>query len=249
MEGDDGGNGNSGSADEGALSGAFSVAAGTQVHFSKGNLQYQASTDTWRFAENQYDYVGEGNANISSTYDGWIDLFGWGTGNNPTSSSTSYSNYSTFIDWGINAISNGGKEGDIWRTLTNDEWGYLFKTRNNASTLYGHSTVNGISGMIILPDDWQSVSEISFTSGSGIYSQNTYTTEQWSKMEAAGAVFLPAAGYRLGTAVRSVGSLVFYWSATLKDEDDAYNLNIDSYTLFPQDGYSRHAGLSVRLVR
>lgn len=64
---------------EGACSGKFSVAKDRQVAFSKGNLQYRASTDTWRFAENQYDYIGNGNANKSATYDGWIDLFGWGT--------------------------------------------------------------------------------------------------------------------------------------------------------------------------
>ena len=44
---------------DGILSGAFSVGESTQVHFSQGNLQYQASTQTWRFAENQYDYIGQ----------------------------------------------------------------------------------------------------------------------------------------------------------------------------------------------
>lgn len=47
---------------------------------SPGNLQYQASTGIWRFAEHQYDYIGSGNENISTSYSGWIDLFGWGTG-------------------------------------------------------------------------------------------------------------------------------------------------------------------------
>lgn len=78
---------------EGALTGLFSVSAGKQVYFSRGNLQYQAQFDNWRFAENQYDYVGNSragnvdyafdksdNARIARTYDGWIDLFGWGTG-------------------------------------------------------------------------------------------------------------------------------------------------------------------------
>ena len=38
----------------GACSYAFPVSSsGKKVYFSKGNLQYQASTDTWRFAENQ----------------------------------------------------------------------------------------------------------------------------------------------------------------------------------------------------
>ena len=53
---------------EGSLSGLFSVSATQQVRFSKGNLQYQASTGTWRFAEHQYDYIGTDNSNISSNY-------------------------------------------------------------------------------------------------------------------------------------------------------------------------------------
>ena len=64
---------------EGALSGDFSVSETEKVRFSKGNLQYQASTNTWRFAENQWDYIGEGNTNASASYEGWIDLFSWGT--------------------------------------------------------------------------------------------------------------------------------------------------------------------------
>ena len=36
----------------------FSVSSTKQVHFSQGNLQYQASTNTWRFAEMQWDFVG-----------------------------------------------------------------------------------------------------------------------------------------------------------------------------------------------
>jgi len=77
----------------GAINGLFSVSATKQVWFSQGNLQYRASTNTWRFATNQWDYVGGtdyngnfhgnvsgcNNNSISSTYTGLIDLFGWGT--------------------------------------------------------------------------------------------------------------------------------------------------------------------------
>ena len=64
----------------GAINGKFTINAdGDQVYFSQGNLQYRASTNTWRFAENQWEYVGSANTNISSTYSGWIDLFGWAT--------------------------------------------------------------------------------------------------------------------------------------------------------------------------
>ncbi len=138
---------------DGALPGLFSVSATKQVHFSQGNLQYQASTNTWRFAEHQYDYVGtqtadergnyggnvsgSDNRSISSTYSGWIDLFGWGTGSNPTLSSTSYMDYGTFVDWGGNPISNGGNTVNQWRTLTIAEWNYLLNTRTDASSKRG----------------------------------------------------------------------------------------------------------------
>jgi hypothetical protein len=82
----------------GAINGIFSVSENTQVYFSQGNLQYQASTNTWRFAENQYNYIGNPNTNVSSTYNGWIDLFGWGTSGYHNSSdpyNTNYYPYST----------------------------------------------------------------------------------------------------------------------------------------------------------
>ena len=36
----------------------FSIDATHQIEFAKGNLQYKASENKWRIAENQYDYVG-----------------------------------------------------------------------------------------------------------------------------------------------------------------------------------------------
>jgi uncharacterized repeat protein (TIGR02543 family) len=83
----------------GATNARFSVRANKMVRFSRGNLQYQASTNTWRFAENQYDTIGADNTNISATNTGWIDLFGWGTGSNPTNTSTNNGDYSSFTDW------------------------------------------------------------------------------------------------------------------------------------------------------
>ncbi len=251
---------------DGTLSGLFSVSATKQVQFSQGNLQYQASTDTWRFAENQYDLIGSDNSNISASYSGWIDLFGWGTGDDPTNTSTDNSDYSTFTDWGVNAISNGGNTANTWRTLTSDEWVYLFYTRTNAATLFGLGSVNGVNGTILLPDDWTLPEGASFTasttqgladqgsyyynSNGNNFSHNTYTAEQWSVMVSVGAVFLPAAGYRYGTGVNSVGSGGYYWSAMPNGTDRACYLRFSSNYLFPQKSLSyRYYGLSVRLVR
>ncbi len=249
---------------EGAIYGKFSVSSDDQVYFSQGNLQYQASTSTWRFADNQYDMIGADNSNISSTYSGWIDLFGWGTsgynGKNPYMTSTDYSDYGvdgdanadiagTNYDWGVyNAIQNGGNSAGMWRTLTSDEWNYVLSQRTDASALKGLATVNGVTGMILLPDNWTTPSGITFKNGMNGFDSNTYTTSDWAKMEANGAVFLPATGYRNGSDVVSVGSNGFYWAPS------AYFSNYANYLYFRSDYADmsttiRNYGLSVRLVR
>ena len=258
---------------EGFLPGLFSVSETQQVYFSRGNLQYQASTNTWRFAEHQYDYVGtqtadgngyyggnvsgSDNSSISSTYSGWIDLFGWGTGSNPTLSSQIYWDYGTFVDWGSNPISNGGNTANRWRTLTIAEWNYLLNTRTEASSKCGTGNINGVGGLIILPDSWTLPSECSFTSGfcspSGDnypdWTHNSYTLAQWAQMEAAGAVFLPAAGYRLGTYVHDVGNFGGYWSSTPYSEYYASNMDFNSNYLNAASNYDRFIGFSVRPVQ
>ena len=235
---------------DGALPGLFSVSATQQVYFSQGNLQYQASTDTWRFAEHQYDYVGSDNRSISSTYSGWIDLFGWGTGSNPTLSSTSFEDYGTFMDWGCNAIINGGNTANLWRTLTRAEWYYLLEGRPNASSKFAAGNINGVGGLIILPDNWTQPSECAFTSGfAPDWTLNSYTLAQWEQMEDAGAVFLPAAGYRYGSNVNFVGYDGDYWSSTPSDEYGACSMYFDSSHLGASNYSSRNVGFSVRPVQ
>lgn len=59
----------------------FTVANNRHARFAPGNLQYQASTNTWRFAPNEWDALvsGGGNTNPSASQSAWIDLFGYGT--------------------------------------------------------------------------------------------------------------------------------------------------------------------------
>lgn len=229
---------------------AFTINAnGDKIFFSPGNLQYQASTNTWRFAEHQYDMIGSDNSNISNTYSGWIDLFGWGTGSNPTNLIMDPNYYSTFVDWGVNAISNGGNTPNQWRTLTTDEWVCLCITRPNAAHLRSQATVNGVHGYIFLPDDFVLPISFTFLANANDWSTNVYSAIGWSKLEAAGAVFLPAAGGRWSSNVDDVGSHGYYWSATPDYMDDAYYLYFNSSGLGPQKDYNRNYGFSVRLVR
>lgn len=225
--------------------GGFSVAENKQVKFAPGNLQYQASTNTWRFAANQYDVIGEDNQYISRSYNGWIDLFGWGTGNNPTNTSKAVKDYPTFVDWGRNKI--GPYAANTWRTLSSKEWHYLFHEREICSVLYGMATVNGQTGLVVFPDN--TMSPVAFKAVMNDYSQNTYSAADWAKLESVGALFLPASGLRNGTDVYDVGNFGSYWSSTSYDEYDACFESFSAHALSLQLKYYRQYGFSVRLAQ
>lgn len=186
----------------------FTVAAGKQVYFSQGNLQYQASTDTWRFAEHQYDVVPEEDlafTKVTSDYDEWIDVFGWGSsgygrakpytrdysvtdesGKSILTSLHVYGAIGVYIDydWGVyNPIVNGGNKKGLWYTLTLNEWNYLFNTRTNANSLHvparikeNASSENTIAGIVLLPDDWTPASVPDGVSFTTTASSSAYDT-------------------------------------------------------------------------
>lgn len=165
----------------------FSVAANTQVYFSPGNLQAvfaeaNNSSCTWRFADHQYDYIGDAVANTVVRSNcvataGVIDLFSW-VGASARVEVPDYGicnfvmlplfgnvdNEPLRKDWGVpaNAASLGGY--DTWRTLAIDEWEYLFNTRSTSTTIngidnarYTQATINTdgtpVKGIILFPDD------------------------------------------------------------------------------------------------
>ena len=234
----------------------FSVSATKTVTFSPGNLQYHPANNEWRFAPSQLDYIGNDNANIGATYNGWIDLFGWGTGNNPTNTIEDNGYYQTFVDWGVNKIGNYAP--NTWRTLTYAEWEYLIEERPNYDKLIAVAQINGVNGLILLPDDWTCPSGVTFKSGFddnfdgciecfGNY--QTFSALDWAKLETAGAVFLPAAGGRIGSYVVQLQEYGYYWSATEEEDGEHANyLTIKSAEAFIND-YNRYSAESVRLVR
>ncbi len=235
-----------------ALAGAFSVTANHQVCFSRGNLQYSIASNKWSFAKNQYDVVGTANVDGETLNYYKIDLFGWSTDNSATlwgvSTSTADADYiGNFVDWGKNI-----GDGTTWRTLTMNEWDYLCHTRTNADQLYGFATVDETIGLVLLPDAWTLPSGITFNAGAGFH--NTYTIDEWAKMESAGAVFLPAAGARLGTRVGGLQQCGYYWSSTVIPGEaighHAYNLyHFRPNILSSSNSSSRKEGSSVRLVQ
>ena len=245
------------------IGGTFSVAADKQVAFSQGNLQYNAVAHTWRFAEYQYDCVGASNASIGSHYDGWIDLFGWGTSGfmiAPYCASTDVNDYSNNgegaednnYDWGrFNSISNSIDGARIWRTLSAAEWEYLLQERENAERKYGLAVVCDQPGLVLLSDYFSVPARCTFVPGFEYeFQTNIYNQEQWEKMEAAGAIFLPAAGYRIGTTVDEVSLYGAYWSSSFGDDGKAYTMGFDIYQIsLPLTSVQAYYGQSVRLVR
>jgi hypothetical protein len=157
----------------------------------------------------------------------------------------------TNYDWGVNnTIPNGG--GKSWRTLTRDEWIYVFNTRSTSSGIrYAKATVNGVNGVIMLPDNW-SGSNYSLSNTNKYdagFSSNRISQSDWqNKFEANGAIFLPAAGCRSGTGVFHVGSDGNYWSASYNDGNDARGVWFSDGNFDPDSWNDRSNGFSVRLV-
>ena len=227
----------------------FSVSSTDKVYFSKGNLQYTKSTGIWSFMDHQYDYYATYSA------DAW-DKFGWSTSATTYGMSTSTSNddYSgNFVDWGATM-------GTGWFTLSKAEWEYLFNTRS-ASTVggtsngrYAKAKVNDVQGIILFPDTYTHPDGVTAPTGVNAtddtgWNGNSYTVADWTKMESAGCVFLPAAGYRNGSSMVWLGTNGNYWCATRKDAENAYGVDFSSNGLYPALFDNCHYGYSVRLVR
>lgn len=123
----------------------FSMADNKQVYFSMGNLQYigSATPAYWKFADNQFDYIGTSTNQTSTSPSIDRDLFAWGTSGYSDNGATEYWPWSLSYypnmyyvyggeyggslnnlnsgngkgDWGYNAISNGGNQENLgWRT-------------------------------------------------------------------------------------------------------------------------------------
>ncbi len=265
----------------GSIDGLFSVSESQKVYFSQGNLQYigSASNPYWKFADHQWDYFGN-NGQDSDDQNIDRDLFGWGTSGynhgavcyQPWNTSGNNSDYyaygsSTYnlndqtgqADWGYNSINNGGGQENQWRTLTRQEWQYVFSRRSTTSGIrFAKAIVNGVNGVIILPDNWiastYALNNTNHSQGNGNYNDNIISAIDWTNIfETNGAVFLPAAGYRHVSSgemvVTNVNSYGHYWSAMGNGNNCAYHLFFVYFnTNTSVSNFERHMGFSVRLV-
>lgn len=153
------------------VEGKFTVASNKKVVIASGNLQYHCKNATWRFAENQYDYIGSTNTGASSTYNGWIDIFCWGTSGYHNSSDSYNRHYMPYDHKceGVNSTYNENGYGPSYRSTWSEDltgtsaeydWGWhnaigtysnhIWRTPTGTEWLYlvntrSASTVNGTS--------------------------------------------------------------------------------------------------------
>lgn len=200
---------------EKVLHGNFSVSPTQQVNFMSGNVVCENSA--WWFESEQWKegskFYWSGNLNPYGLSE-CSDSYWTGGGDRKfvsydidyIPSSTGYS----FVDW-------GEKFDDGWYTMSRQEWWHLLYGRDNAENLFSYATVNGVKGLLLLPDDFVNPG-VSFYPLESDYSVNDYGLEDWKVLEKAGAVFLPEAQCWL-----SDGDFIYYGSG------DVYNYSI----LFP----------------
>ena len=159
--------------------------------------------------------------------------------------------------------------GDGWRTLTGGsggEWEWLLgpssspdpgtncrtssTVNGTANARFAKATVAGKTGMILFPDSYTHPSGVtaptSINTRGAAYTANSYDATDWGKMEAAGCVFLPAAGCRSGASVSN--SYGYYWSATSYCSTSAYSLYFSSGLVNSADYGNRRSGFAVRCV-
>ncbi|MBR5028018.1 MAG: hypothetical protein IKX51_02240, partial [Bacteroidales bacterium] len=150
-----------------------------------------------------------------------------------------------------------------WRTPTNAEFAYIFNQRPNAANKIALATVNGITGIVLLPDDWPGLPfGCTFRPGVTNWRDNIYDGVFWTAMELRGAVFLPAAGYLhrvVPMHCHDQGLQGFYWSETASTANmvDSYYMNFGvmysmgrvRLVLAPSNLCSRDFFHCVRLVK
>lgn len=269
----------------GGLTGAFSINnSGDKVCFSQSNLEFKGQQ--WCFGENQWEYIGTSQGNSLQGTDrdlfGWGTsgyqhgaeaYYPWAT----IAANTKYwaygKNYyhlfdgSGQADWGYNHIHipslyTSTPENDGWRTMTNGEWLSLVnKCRWDGRFSAASIVVNGQTyhGYVLLPDNWSQnhPDSFSFTPNALNWTTNTYTKEQWYEMEAYGAVFLPAAGFRYKSSTSEEATIVghdnqvgYYWSSSSQQGGTCWKIVFDlsgnGYRTEPDERYLGHA---VRLVK
>ena len=214
------------------LAGAFSVSPTKYVYLAPGNL----TEDGHGFVAHQWESGG---------------YFCWEPRINPEGTSAEQGNI-PYVEWGDSV--GGG-----WRTLSQSEWHYILFDRRNAASKHATGTVNDVHGLLLLPDQWTLPEGCSFVAGCNGWEANVYRDSVWLRMEEAGAIFLPAAGWKYlyvldgsGWYVRTdYGENGNYWTSSphssIGNESWTFQFFVDKVRTL--EDASREGALTMRLAR
>lgn len=260
-----------------------------KVKFSLGNLYCsRTSVDSddwsWHFFDSQYECipiphdtvpVGMDLRPAPAETDLMISLFTWGydaeksvnpvgteyvTGHT-TAEDTTLVSENGGDDWGVAYRKSNRRTLGNWRTLTSDEWKFLFNYNPSRYGQSGHNYDNDIRRgkvkvnvtvcglprcIVILPDEWDEefLSLDAFATTLSYSYDNVEGTPSWNDMAARGAVCIPL------TCMRQEGNRITkvtygsYWTSTAAENNEAYYLE----TSGAFEKASRSTGYSVRLV-
>ena len=246
------------------VSALFSVGENKAVYFSNGNLQYRPMDGAWRLAPQQNHKCFSEKIEVGEDYadwqgeDKWTDLFWWGTwieGSFPYRISDNiFETYDLPLD-ANNELTSPCAFGAEWTVLSLDEWTYLLQTRPDADTKHGGAYVDGIPGWVILPDAWSTPEGIApvvarFDVKYETDVPNNYTAEQLSKMEAAGAVFLPLSGFFMSITISPSDFTDYQTRSLVNLYGEVIGFEFLNSTCYCGDvGMFNAMGASVRLVQ
>ena len=225
----------------GALRGAFTVSndygvTETQIFFSQGNLWYGkvdgAMEATFNFESNQNDCNPSSDGAVKRDAE-HVSHFFW-CKNAESAIKEDYdcdqsSNDVFFTNADGFTVNVRGVMQTGWRTLSTNEWQYLFNTHSSK-----WATVNGVNGYVIAPDDFAGTLSATYADDAALAADNL--------------VFLPAMGSYSDSFIFGVGLSGNYWSSSTNGESQAYCASFGSNNARSITA-SRDNGYSIRLVR
>ncbi|MCR5496212.1 MAG: hypothetical protein K6F48_00030 [Paludibacteraceae bacterium] len=178
------------------LPGKFSMGKNYQVHFSKGILQFHGEKKKIRFAKNQFDNPGRKYTDFCHyPPKAWIDHFEHGSLSEIACPCLSWDRDEALYGNGYNLDANAIEKIGEWDVPSISDWYYILSERERADSLYSKAEVAGVKGYVLLPDDWETPADLTFTPKTETCSGNVYDKKTWEKMEALGAVFMPCDRY------------------------------------------------------
>lgn len=185
----------------------FSVSSEKQVYFSRGNLWYNDSDKSFHFETHQWDADTKNWTDANNAHH--LGHFYWSDNvtnavakNHPNSiTSTIFTNNSDTEP--SSSFTVEGVTGKFYILQQYDRqpyWEYLVGNERTSTIgisgkkLWGMGTVNGVKGLILLPDNWNVENYSTFSYATRKCSSNVYSGDTWENMEYDGAVFMPIAG-------------------------------------------------------